>query len=186
MGRDDDAIEEVGGSGAGSSEEAGRPLQPDDTGAGDGIRAQGRGEPGSARPTRPRRARRAYAVTKRPEGSDIYGQRGVSLGTLEFKPVPPRPRTCNDCPFVPGSALQRTLAEGRLDEFKEHVANGGWFPCHKTSGPRLDAEGHEGKFGGTSWDDIDFLEKLRLIAKEQECVGARIWRDERRAPTPEE
>lgn len=100
--------------------------------------------------------------------------------------MPPRAKTCDDCPFKIGSALNVSLAEGRLDEFRRHVAEGGWFPCHKTSARRLYEQAEPGTYGETAWDDLDFLERLQIVAKEQECVGARIWRQEGRVPAENE
>lgn len=87
---------------------------------------------------------------------------------------------------MPGTPLNVSLHEGRLDEFRAHVAEGGWFPCHKSSARRLDEQAEPGVYGETAWDDLDFLERLQIVAKEQECVGARIWREHGRAPTEDE
>ena len=105
--------------------------------------------------------------------------------------VPPRKRACSECPFVIGTPLNLSLKAGRLDDFKETVDTRGWFPCHKTSEKRMSLTSiHDSvldkELGVTSWDRLPLEDKLTIACKEQECVGAVIWKKHGRAPTSEE
>lgn len=59
---------------------------------------------------------------------------------------------CKDCPFIDGGIMQRSLADGRLDEIKENLLNDKSFPCHKT---------------------VDYENGDR--GKEKHCAGAMIY-----------
>ena len=64
-----------------------------------------------------------------------------------------------------------SLGEERMAGIVESVETRGYFPCHKTTGSRHDAEIDAG-----GWDKVDSITKLMIVAKEQECFGARNWK----------
>lgn len=96
-----------------------------------------------------------------------------------MKPVPARKDACENCPFVEGTPLNISLTKGRLQEFKDHVDQGGWFPCHKSSEKRMELNNPltADERGFTDWDRLDYLEKVKIALKEQECFGARQWKN---------
>ena len=67
---------------------------------------------------------------------------------------------CNGCPFVESS--DETLAEQR-----DYVDQGGWVPCRLTLASRRS-------------DTV--AGRQEQMRQEMECVGARIWRRDRRRP----
>lgn len=102
------------------------------------------------------------------------------------KQVPPRARCCENCPFVIGSSLEMSLTPARKSDFKNEATHG-YFPCHKTTAKRMALmETHHGEGTPTEWDFLPLEERLKIAAKEQECVGARIWREHGRHPNPDE
>lgn len=95
----------------------------------------------------------------------------LALGeSVAVKFVPPRTNACDDCPFWKNRPLHHSLAPGRLDDITKDIERGGYFPCHKTTGPRhaLELE-HDG------WDKVPTIDKLAVVQKEQVCFGARNW-----------
>jgi len=73
----------------------------------------------------------------------------------------PMKKPCANCPFV-DPVMQMSLGEERLSGIKDHVAGGGFFPCHKTIDYDKQEEAHEKGF------DYDIDEVLNR----RECAGA--------------
>ena len=52
-------------------------------------------------------------------------------------------KPCDNCPFVEGSPLNRTLKPDRLEQFEWQVSMGQPFYCHKTTLNHPDTEYYE-------------------------------------------
>lgn len=71
-------------------------------------------------------------------------------------------KMCVDCPFAssgPGAHLRRTLRPGRMEEIKQGLRDGNYFPCHQGLGDGLDDDGEE-------------INVANLV-----CAGALSWQE---------
>lgn len=79
----------------------------------------------------------------------------------EFTLPGPMKKPCKDCPFV-SETMQFSLGAERLQGIKDHVAGGGFFPCHKT----IDYDKvEEARERGQEYDLVEVLNR-------RECAGA--------------
>lgn len=173
---DDDRIRDEG---AGEGADLLHTVQPDPVGDGSRLPSAAGVEPGGTGLEGTGGGRQADEDGDGPGGS-------IQRREVSFKLVPPRKRACDNCPFRSDSTLSKSLTRTRLNDFKEIVDNGGWFPCHKSSSARLEMQEDERWDGTTDWDWLELEDRLAILAKEQECVGGRIWREQHREPTVDE